>query len=83
MANHSIPRIGTHVRIQLFAGDLLAHQGLVSFEAYAGSSGSVLLDDGSGVKIALTGEPAQLRQVLEAALAAIDPPPEPPAVEAA
>jgi hypothetical protein len=70
MANESIPRIGSRVSVQVFAGDLLAHAGLISIESYPSSGySSVLLSDGGGVKVAVTGDPASLRTVLQAALA--------------
>lgn len=82
--DYCVPHIGSRTTVQLFAGDVLKHQGLVKVEHYESSGySSVVLDDGSGgLKVALTGSPAQLREVLEAALQAIDPDPEPPAVAA-
>jgi hypothetical protein len=80
MDNDSIPHIGSRTSVQLFAADVLSHQGLVQVETYQSSGySSVLLGDGVGVKIALTGTPEELREVLEAALAATSPSPEPPA----
>jgi hypothetical protein len=63
------PRVGSHVSVQVFAQDLLAHQGLIRLESYP-SSGyvSVLLDDGGGVRVAVTGNRAGVQMVLEAAL---------------
>ncbi len=74
MASGSVPNMGTSVNVQLFARDLLAHQGLVSVESYE-SSGyvSALLSDGTGVKVSVTGDRSSVRMVLSAALAQLGP----------
>ncbi len=74
MAIGSVPKMGTRVNLQLFAGDLLAHQGLVSVESYE-SSGyvSAMLSDGAGVKVAVTGDRSSVRMVLSAALEQLGP----------
>jgi hypothetical protein len=83
MATGSIPNIGSRVSVQLFAGDMLAHAGLVSIERYADVGYlSALFSDGGGVKVALTGDRSSVRMVLSAALTQLGPDdPEPPAVE--
>jgi hypothetical protein len=74
MADRSIPQVGTRVSITMFAGDLLAHQGLVSVESYE-SSGyvSALLSDGGGVKVAVTGDRSSVRMIVSALLAQLGP----------
>jgi hypothetical protein len=74
MADRSIPQVGTRVSVQVFAGDLLAHQGLITVESYE-SSGyvSALLSDGAGVKVAVTGDRSSVRMVLAAALEQLGP----------
>jgi hypothetical protein len=69
MASASVPNVGTRVNVQMFAQDLLAHQGLVQVESYP-SSGyvSAMLQDGAGVKVAVTGDRSSVRLVLSAAL---------------
>ncbi len=66
--------VGSRVSVQLFAGDLLAHQGLVSVESYD-SSGyvSAVFSDGAGVKVAVTGDRSSVRMVLSAALSQLGP----------
>lgn len=51
MAAGNIPDVGSRVNVQMFASDLLAHQGLVEVESDP-SSGyvSALLSDGAGVR---------------------------------
>jgi hypothetical protein len=81
MANNSIPHVGSRTSVQVFAVDVLKHQGLVQVETYQSSGySSVLLGDGAGVKVAVTGTPEELRELLEAALAALGPDddPDPP-----
>jgi len=70
--------MGSRVHVQVFAGDLLAHQGLIRLESYP-SSGyvSVLLDDGAGVRVAVTGDRSSVRMILSAALAQLGPEVEP------
>ena len=74
MATGNIPDVGSRVNVQLFAGDLLAHQGLVSVESYQ-SSGyvSARFSDGAGVQVAITGDRSSVRMVLAAALAGLGP----------
>jgi hypothetical protein len=90
MANSSIPHVGTRVSVQMFAGDVLAHQNLILVERYADPHYmSVLLSDGAGCKVAITGDRSSLRLLLSAALAQLgtvpdpdpDPVPEPPEAE--
>jgi hypothetical protein len=74
MASSSIPRRGTRVSVQMFAGDLLAHQGLVHVESYPEHDYvSALLSDGAGVKVALTGDRSSVRMVLSALLERLGP----------
>ena len=74
-----MPDVGSRVNVQLFARDLLAHQGLVSVEFYE-SSGyvSARFSDGAGAQVAFTGERSSVRMVLSAALAGLGPDVEPP-----
>jgi hypothetical protein len=74
MASASVPEVGTRVNVQVFAQDLLAHQGLVSVEHYE-SSGyvSARFSDGAGVQVAVTGERSSVRMVLSAALDQLGP----------
>jgi hypothetical protein len=70
--------VGSRVSVTLFAGDLLAHQGLVKVESYE-SSGyvSALFSDGAGVKVAVTGDRSSVRVVLSAAFSQLGPAVEP------
>jgi hypothetical protein len=74
MASASVPNVGTRVNLQVFAQDLLAHQGQVRVESYE-SSGyvSALLSDGAGVTVVLSGERSSVRMVLSAALTQLAP----------
>jgi hypothetical protein len=81
LASRSVPTIGTRVNVQLFAGDLLAHQNLIMVESYTDLEAvSAVFSDGAGVKVSLTGDRSSLRMILSAALAGILPEvaPEPP-----
>jgi hypothetical protein len=85
MPRSNIPTVGTRVNLQMFAGDLLAHAGLVSVEFYD-SSGyvSAMFSDGAGVKVAMTGDRSSVRMILSAALAQLGPDdPDPPTAEEA
>ena len=83
MVMGSVPEVGSRVNVQVFAGDLLAHQGLISVESYPNSGySSVVLSDGAGVKVALSGDRSSLRLVVSAALEQLaDSAPEPSAGE--
>jgi hypothetical protein len=85
MPASNIPNIGSRVNVQLFAGDLLAHQGLVTVAGPYESSGyvSAVFSDGGGVKVALSGDRSSVRMVVSAVLAQLgsDPDLDPPAVE--
>lgn len=66
----------------LFAGDVLAHQHLVTVEAYP-TSGSVgaRFTDGAGVDVTFIGDRSSVAMVMAAALAQLRPPdpdPDPP-----
>jgi hypothetical protein len=81
MAIGNIPDVGSRVNLQMFARDLLAHQGLVSVEDYPElESISAVFSDGAGVKVSLSGDRSSLRMILTAALVLIPPEvaPEPP-----
>ncbi len=84
MAVGNIPNMGTRVNLQLFAGDLLAHQNLITVEAYPDLEAvSAVFSDGAGVKVSFTGDRSSLRMILTAAMAQIPPEaaPEPPEEE--
>ncbi len=74
MATGNIPDVGSRVNVQMFAGDLLTHQGLISVESYP-SFGyvSARFSDGAGVQIAMTGERSSVRMVLTVALSNLGP----------
>jgi hypothetical protein len=74
MASASVPAVGTRVNVQVFASDLLAHQGLVQVTDYP-SSGYVgaRFDDGAGVTVVLSGDRSSVRMVLSAALDQLGP----------
>jgi hypothetical protein len=77
----AIPTVGSRVNLTLFAGDLLAHQGLITVEAYPDLEAvSAVFSDGAGVKVSFTGDRSSLRLILTAAMAQIPPEvaPEPP-----
>jgi hypothetical protein len=85
MATGSIPHVGTRVSVQMFAGDVLAHQNLILVETYPGAGYlSVVFSDGAGCKVAITGDRSSLRLLLSAASAQLgtvpdpDPDPDPP-----
>jgi len=70
----------------VFASDLLNHQGLITVENRLSGSNlmSVVLRDGAGVHVAISGDRSSLRMVLSAALADLGPEfqePEPPEEE--
>jgi hypothetical protein len=74
MATARLPEMGSRVNVQMFAGDVLAHAGLVSVESYPEIQHvSATLSDGKGVKVALTGDRSSLRMILSAALAELGP----------
>ncbi len=74
MASASVPRVGSRCNIQVFAQDLLAHQGLVQVVDYPGASYvGALFSDGAGVQISLTGDRSSVRMVLSAALSQLGP----------
>jgi hypothetical protein len=77
MASSRIPNVGTRVNLQLFAGDVLSHQGLVTVEQYRPESMSVVFRDGAGVYVAISGDRSSLRMILSAALADLGPEVEP------
>jgi hypothetical protein len=86
MASGSIPHVGTRVSVQMFAGDVLAHQGLVEVEHYHGADGvGAMFSDGGGVRVVFSGDRSSVRMVLSAALAQlgpeVDPDPDPPEAE--
>ncbi len=86
MATGSIPHVGTRVSVQMFAGDLLAHQGLVSVEHYQGAGGvGAMFSDGAGVRVVISGDRSSVRMVLAAALGQlgpeVEPDPDPPEAE--
>jgi hypothetical protein len=79
MADRSIPQVGTRVSVQMFAGDVLAHQGLVEVEHYqvehyqgAGGVGAKF-SDGAGVTVVFSGDRSSVRMVLSAALHQLGP----------
>lgn len=75
MASSSIPRVGSRCSMTLFAGDVLAHQHLVTVEAYP-TSGSVgaRFTDGAGVDVTFIGDRSSVAMMLAAALAQLRPP---------
>ncbi len=73
MASSRIPNVGTRVNVQMFAGDILAHQGLVTVEQYRPGSMSVVFRDGDGVQVGISGDRSSLRMILSAALADLGP----------
>lgn len=86
MADRSIPHVGTRVSVQMFAGDVLAHQGLISVEHYQGAGGvGAKFSDGAGVTVVFSGDRSSVRMVLSAALAQlgpeVQPNPDPPEEE--
>jgi hypothetical protein len=86
MATGSIPHVGTRVSVQMFAGDVLAHAGLVEVEHYQGADGvGALFSDGAGVRVVFSGDRSSVRMVLSAALAQLGPEvelnPDPPEAE--
>jgi hypothetical protein len=81
MARGSVPTIGTRVNVQLFASDILSHQGLVTVEPHSGIDRlTVVFRDGDGARVAISGDRSSLRLILTAAMAQIPPEvaPEPP-----
>jgi hypothetical protein len=85
MASRRIPNVGTRVNLQMFAGDILSHQGLVTVEQYQPDSMSVVFRDGAGVHVGISGDRSSLAMILSAALADLGPEsqePEPPPEEA-
>jgi hypothetical protein len=68
-----IPTVGTRVNVQLFASDVLSHQGLVTVEKYDRSMFSVVVRDGNGARVAISGDRSSLRMILSAALADLGP----------
>ncbi len=86
MASRRLPDVGSRVNVQVFASDLLNHQGLITVENRLSGSNlmSVVLRDGAGVHVAISGDRSSLRMVLSAALADLGPEfqePEPPEEE--
>jgi hypothetical protein len=79
MANRRLPDVGSRVNLQMFAGDILAHQGLVTVERYAtlGNLQTVVFRDGAGVQVGISGDRSSLRMILSAALADLGPEVEP------
>jgi hypothetical protein len=74
MADRSIPQVGTRVSVQMFAGDVLAHQGLVEVEHYQGAGGvGAKFSDGAGVTVVFSGDRSSVRRVLSAALHQLGP----------
>jgi len=73
MASSRIANVGTRVNLQMFAGDILAHQGLVTVEQYRPGSMSVVFRDGAGVQVGVSGDRSSLRMILSAALADLGP----------
>lgn len=70
----------SRVLVQMFAGDLLAHP--PSFEHYPAlgvQEGAVVLDDGDGTRVAVSGDRSSLRLLFAGALAQLGPPQPPPA----
>ena len=88
MATGSVPNVGTRVNLQMFAADLLAHQGLITVESYPNLEdlttmfSTAVFSDGAGVHVAFSGERSSVRMVLAAALSQLGPEvevnPEPP-----
>jgi hypothetical protein len=72
MANRRLPDVGSRVNLQMFAGDLLSHQGLVTVERNLGHM-TVVFRDGAGVRVAISGDRSSLRMILSAALADLGP----------
>jgi hypothetical protein len=86
MANRRLLNVGSRVNLQMFAGDILAHQGLVTVEHHPGtpSHHTVVLSDGAGIHVAISGDRSSLRLILSAPLSELGPDapePEPPAAE--
>jgi hypothetical protein len=79
MASSRIANVGTRVNLQLFAGDLLSHQGLVTVEKYLhlGNLQTVVFRDGAGAQVGISGDRSSLRMILSAALADLGPEVEP------
>jgi hypothetical protein len=75
MARRRLPEVGSRVNLQMFASDLLSHQGLVTVENHLSGSNlmSVVFRDGAGVHVAISGDRSSLRMVLSAALADLGP----------
>lgn len=76
------PRVSTRVDVHMFAEDLLAQRPPIVFESYPGTDdrGGLRLEDGNGVKIAISGDRSSLRLLVSDALAQLAPPaPDPPA----
>ncbi len=78
MASSRVPNVGTRVNLQMFAGDILAHQGLVTVETHTGLDRmTVVFRDGDGVRVGISGDRSSLRMILSAALADLGPEVEP------
>lgn len=77
-SNPTQPRspMTTRVDVQMFAGDLLAQRDAVVYEHYQGTDdrGSLRLDPGDGVKLAITGDRSSIRLLISAALTQLAPP---------
>jgi hypothetical protein len=78
-----IPTVGTRVSVTMFAADILSHAGMVTVERYAGLGPalSVVVQDGAGARITISGDRSSLRLILAAALGDLGPDapdPEPP-----
>ena len=69
MSAATAPHMGSRISVQMFASDLLAHQGLVRVESYPGVGHvSAVLTDGAGTTISITGDRSSIHMVLTAAL---------------
>ena len=67
--------VTSRVDIQLFVTDLLAQRDPVAFERYPGQDhGSLRLEDGAGLKVAISGDRSSLRMLLSGALTQLAPP---------
>jgi len=74
MAASRIPNVGSRVNLQMFASDLLNHQGLVTIETYTNPDHkTVVFRDGAGVRVGISGNRSSLRMILSAALADLGP----------
>ena len=69
----------TRVNMQLFVRDLLAQRPPMAWESYQNGAGSLVMDDGAGIRVAHTGDPSSLRMLLSGGLEQLGPPdpPEP------